>query len=100
MHKHPEDHEMAERAWARLLYLRAQPPGEAAVMLRQLADTISLDSGPALESDRKIRTMRSGAWLAVCAVLKQLETAPDAPEIDGLWIAANDAAKGWQLAAE
>lgn len=98
--KHPEDHEQAGRAWAHLLVLRANPYPEAVPDLRKMADEISVKAGPSFESDHKIRTFRSNAWLAVCTLLRQIETDPKAAEIESLWLAANDAVKMWERSAE
>jgi hypothetical protein len=91
---------MAGRGWAQLLLLRANPYPEAVPALRQMADQISIKGGPVLHSDHKINTVRSSAWLAVCALLKQIETDPNVPGIEELWLAANDAMKTWEREAE
>ena len=98
-HKHPDDYVQAGRAWTTLLVLHANPAEQAVPVLRQMANEMSADSGPAFDSDHKIRTARSTAWLAVCALLKQIETDPKAVSLT-LWDDAKDAVKSWEREAE
>ena len=97
---HPEDHDLAGRAWAQLLVLRANPYSQALPALTTLANEISITAAPAFSSDDKIRNARSGAWLAVCALAQQIEKDPKADGIEQLWLNANDAVKIWERQAE
>ena len=98
--RHSEDHELAGRAWARLLVLRANPYPQAIPALNKMASEIGMRGGPVLESERKVRTVRADAWLAVCALAQQIEKDPKADGIEDLWIKANDAMKIWEREAE
>ncbi|MDB5656131.1 MAG: hypothetical protein JWQ94_3744 [Tardiphaga sp.] len=99
MKKHPEDYDLAERCWAHLLVLRANPYPQAVPELRKMEDQLMIKS-QGLESERKVRATRENAWLAVCRLLEEIETNPKDPAIAQLWLNAQDAMKTWQREAE
>jgi hypothetical protein len=79
--------------------VHANPVEQAVPALRKMANEISVDAGPAFDSDHKIRTARSTAWLAVCALLKQIETDPKSVSL-ALWDDAKSSVKQWEREAE
>jgi hypothetical protein len=98
--RHPEDHELAGRAWAQLLVLRANPYPQAVPALTRMAREIGVKDGPVLDSERNLRNVQADAWLAVCALAQQIEKDPKAEGIEDLWIKANEAMKTWEREAE
>jgi hypothetical protein len=85
-----DDLSTAESAYAILLAARRQPRDVAAELVRPLKERTQ-NSGT---RSREVETAQANAWLAICALIKSLDTEPETSA--GVWSRALSRTEEWR----